>query len=288
MSAVSEELEERRLSAFNALGAIAADFAARGRLFVAASAKPAVRERVGFDESALGYRTFREFLTDAERNGAVRLVYGRAGDVEILGPEAEAIAETHPPTEQAAHSADERVRPDLWNAVTDLDADRSWWYDPKADIVVTDASSVGLTGLVAVPSLGPDQEQWISEFVVSLPESSRLKLEAELAAASTVPLKLKLVSARPEFRRRWYDLRTARVREALERWKREHSLDVDLVDRRQQPRKAISSPARQKGSTKPVGAQDDDLRDRLHRAIERMPRSELLRISLPIEYLLDA
>ena len=63
-------------TAFAALAEVAEVFAGQGRRCFAATAKPALRARLnGFDETLLGYATFREFLIEAQRRGVVKLAF---------------------------------------------------------------------------------------------------------------------------------------------------------------------------------------------------------------------
>ena len=287
MTATAQAVEDRRREAFDALRQVAEAFAARGRLCYAASAKPALRERLtGFNETELGYASFRAFVMDAEREGRVRLVYARGGDVQIISPEqAPPTASTMSPAQTQAGAGDKRIRNDLWTAVTDLNPEQ-WCYDKRVDIVVTQASAPEHEDLVAIPSVeGETQERWIAEFLEQLAAGARELLEAELAHASTVPQKLKLVSGNAGVRRPWYEFRTARVMEVLEQWKAEHGLSVELFEQPQR-RSRIADRAKRPQAA-PRRGPEDAVRSRLHRAIDRMPASELLRISLPIEYLLD-
>ena len=290
---------DRRRDAFEALRSVAEEFAARGRLCFAASAKPAMVARVGFDETVAGYPTFRSLLADAEREGWVTLSYVSSGDVRISAPAGEPSAgrspqatgreaQTPSATRERLLPPGTKIRHDFWNAV--IKDSETWLYDSAADAVVTGASAGQREDLVPLPTADATlQSAWVQQFLETLDEPRRSAIDAVIAKVDEPRAKHDVLTSLPApVRNAWYAWRTRRVLERLEEWKAEHGKDVELLI----SRRPIRQPPR---STRPIrkGAPtsanaEQRLRDRLHQAIDQMPMSELLRLPIPIEFLIDA
>jgi hypothetical protein len=272
-------------AAFAALVEVAATFAAQGRQCFAATAKPALRVRLeGFDETRLGFATFREFLVAAQRQGFVKLAFV-GQDYQIL-PAGGAPTPLRVPKarEAIARPTRRKIKKAFWNAAVDLRSAESWFYDPETRLVVGDPGEGGRGQLVRIPRADAGtQEGWIEEFITGLDGDAEKDLVERVHAAETLPDKLRAVSSRPDTRAAWYDHRTRRVTEMLESWKHDHGLSgVDLFEYERAPRRPATPRPRADRQSK-----DDALRARLHRAIDQMPISELLRLSVPIEYIVD-
>lgn len=272
-------------AAFEALVEVAATFAAQGRQCFAATAKPALRVRLeGFDEARLGFATFREFLVAAQRQGLVKLAFV-GQDYQILpaggAPTPLRVPKAHEATERPTRR---KIKKAFWSAAVDLRTRESWFYDPATRLVVADPGEDGRGQLIRIPQADAGmQEGWIEEFVTGLHGDAAKDIVERVRAAGTLGDKLRAVSSRPDTRAAWYDHRTSRVTEMLESWKQEHGLsEVDLFEYERLPRRSATPRPRADRQSK-----DDALRARLHRAIDQMPISELLRLSVPIEYVVD-
>lgn len=293
MSSIESSVSGMREAAFGVLRALARDAAQRGRPCFAASAKPQMAQRLGYDERALGYETFRELLADAEAAGFIRLTYVQGGDVELgavpVAATASSAASAAPaqPPQQEAPAGRLHLRRDFWNAVV---KPGTWLYDPKNDAVVTQASAVARDDLVPMPTADDVvQIGWIEEFVQGLPKPRQDALGPVLIAAADLDKKLETMRQQPQtVRNSWFNHRSHRVHERLEEWKREHALDVQLlsprVSRRETSFPVRTHPRRQSASS----PSEDVVRARLRQAIERMPLAELLRLPIPAEFLIDA
>jgi hypothetical protein len=66
----------------------------------------------------------------------------------------------------------------------------------------------------------------------------------------------------------------------IQEWARNHQLDVTVYEA---PQPRVAEPAGLFAGT----VDDETLRRRLHEAIDRMPVPELLRLSIPLEYLIS-
>lgn len=79
----------------------------------------------------------------------------------------------------------------------------------------------------------------------------------------------------------WHRRRQLQVSEAIEAWRREHNLEVEHLVQAQ------TGERRTGVSTKKMdGIEEDEIRARVLAAVERMPLSDVLRLAIPVEYLL--
>jgi hypothetical protein len=277
-----------RRQAFGVLREIAQNAADRGRLAFAASAKPLMRQRLGFDETALGYSTFRELLADAEAAGFVELKYVLGGDVELTPIKADMPEGA--PTAEVARDADDitddargragRVflRRDFWQTVVNPG---QWWYDPSSDAVLTATSAQAHSDLIEMPDFGDEtQRPWVEEFVATLPRLRQEVLAPALAAAPDAAGKTSLLRDQPQTARsRWFDFLSAKVAVRFEEWKSERNLTMRIRMPPRPPRtvavRAFSAPASRgnavRASSAPAGRGDavggqsgDAVRQRLH------------------------
>jgi hypothetical protein len=274
MSPEALVLDGQRSEAFDALVGVVDELSHQHRLCYAASLKPRLQKQLpSFSEAALGYASFRAFLTDAERAGRVHLTLTRGGDVEVTPP-------------GGASVEIRRIRPDFWQAATDDAGDRRYFYDPQSDRVITrTAEGESESGLVVIPNADTEtQEGWISAFLATPPQSQSPELAEKVAAASTLSKKIEILNRDSGAAKAWHQTRLDAVRELLEKWASEHDLTINLVDRSQKPARPRPTQVRRLAKS---GGGEERLRERLHRAIDRMPPSELLRLPIPIEYIVD-
>src|SRR5713226_2161078 len=111
----------QRVEAFRVLAEAVAELEQSGRRTYAAGLKPKLARRLldGFDETILGYDSFRQFLEDAERHGTVRLVPG-PNDLEVSSFQ---VVHTGPVTALPLPPSERRkgppLRQDIWDAFVD-------------------------------------------------------------------------------------------------------------------------------------------------------------------------
>jgi hypothetical protein len=129
-----------------------------------------MRQKLGFDETALYYSTFRELLADAEAAGFVQLKCVLGGDVQIAPGEAGTLGSE--PTRDAEDGTDDDdrrgerafIRRDFWQTVV---RPGQWWY---GDAIVRAASAPSGNDVIKMPDLGDEtQGPWVEEFVHTLP-----------------------------------------------------------------------------------------------------------------------
>jgi len=281
MISEAPSVDVRRREVFEELQRLARADADQGRTSYAASTKPQLQKRVaGFAEGDLGFQSFREFLQAAEQAGYVRLVLARGGDVEILPPEL------------ALPTGSVRIRRDFWTALM-TEEGRPYCYLPASDqvlrLVDTAGQKVGDRS-VPLPVVSQEtHEAWLNEFVGGMDDPDRESIQAKLAVHPELGDRMRVITENPVSRQQWYAARTKRVMDLLTAWSKEHGLDVDFVE----------APTRVREKEKPTGGRpapqrrvarrdrEEQLRSRVHAAVDRMPLSDLLRLSLPVEYTIE-
>ncbi len=279
---------------FKVLQAAVRELLSSGRLTYAAAVKPRMQVLAGFDEKSLGYDSFREFLKEAERLGYVKLWPAPGGDSEVLLPD-----------QPAGPTRVGRIRRDLWRAFVDWDPRLRRLFDPSSEAVRFIPRQPDAAG-VADEEIGPrspieiepisaeEQVRWMGQFVESLSDSD---VQASLRDALGGPTPLQAFVRRVRATGvgvSWSAELTRHVATVIEDWASSHGLELDIMDRTERavPRPATLSTQRldpQRVATRRVldEAVADLLRSKLHRAIDRMPLADLLRLPLPAEYLLD-
>ncbi len=271
--------------------------AEEGRRPYASSLKPELqrRSRGLFDEHAMGFRSFVDFLRAAERDGVVKLA-SPTGHVEAWPPDFE------PPVDQTNESSARTkadtvpgtsIRPDLWKAFMDWDSTVQRVYDTREDRALMVDPTAG-------PSVSPQLQEWSSDparFIriepidratqLSWMQDFVLKLDDELAqrellvaladkerpaAAFTAVLR-----RAPSILMEWNRARLVQLAKTIEEWSNANGLELGYW------RKRTAVARRQRH----VAWSDDqvaNLREILHGAIASMPLSDLLRLPIPIEY----
>jgi Uncharacterised protein family (UPF0158) len=289
---MTDQMLERE-TAYTKLAEVAGWLSAHGQSARSASVKPRLQGTlVGFDEQRLGFRNFRAFLTAAAEAGHVVLRPVASGpDVDVLPVNAPASGQ---------YASANRMRRDFWLAFVDW---RSGWdrlYDRERDAVgwlPTHASADEASQYAElrhaqaddakrfVPILPIDRETtlgWIRDFVGSRDGVERETLERALEAQR--PIQAFVAAAREtSLIEEWSAARLSEVRRRVEAWMRENDLTVDL-DHERQPLSLPKRRASASSASHRVG--DDELRARVLEAVRRMSRGELLRLAIPVEYIL--
>jgi hypothetical protein len=280
--------------AFDLLETLVNEYAASGRPPTAAGLKPAMQKRSNsqFSEEAFGFVTFRQFLTAAEQAGRVRLVDG-AQDVMVMPRDR---TDFPPPARSTAKSV--LLRADFWRRFNDTRADWEHWYDKAEDRAVTfpvretpldRPETVALRNevrhevarYVRIEPIPLDtQLGWMRQFTDahdSAPEAALMR--SALATSRPLASFLRSVLGSP-LAAEWHHYRASHVLDEIRRWAARHDLQVDVLTTR-------TRAARPDLVAAVSGRPDEDaIRQRLKVAIDRMPIHELLRISLPLEYVL--
>jgi hypothetical protein len=286
--------------ALRLLQAVVVERHAAGRRTIAAGLKPVLQRRSvnTFSEGSLGFPTFRSFLQDAARKGVIRL-RPTLEDYEVLPPGDDPIDSAVTGARSLRRREPRpRVRPDLWRAfvdwrqgwkrVYDIEQDRAVMF-PEATPEAGDAPEYAhvrqawLANPDAFREITPitqnDQLTWMQEFSIADPDPAmRLALQTALATESPLRAFTNTVRTNTASSNRWHAERLRRVAEVIRGWASENSLEVQIFQKREMPESFATHGDTPEWST---------LRQKVHVAVDRMPVADLLRLSIPIEYIID-
>jgi hypothetical protein len=293
-----------RQQAFELLRVIVSRFQSEGRSTRSAGVKPALQfSEAGFDERRLGYRSFRSFLEAAVEDGYITFERAPRGpDVELRAT----LAGNPTPT-----ISGEKIRRDLWSAfvdwrrewsrVYDRETDRVGWLPAHEDRDAHEAfaalrrdAAASPDRFVAIEPFSREQtEEWMRAFIAAMGESPR-RGALESAMTSGTPIRAFVRTALElGINDQWSAFRLARVRERIEAWAAQHGLQQLDLSVEQEP---ITTPSSRRARAEPRASHRissagrssvDELRDRVCVAVRQMSRGELLRLPIPLEYLID-
>lgn len=304
-----DDLDAARHDAFEQLADLTTRLVDGGRSTRSAGVKPALQGLdADFDERRLGFRAFRTFLEAAEANGHITLrpVPGTP-DVDVLPAGVRRV-------DLAGTGRPERIRRDLWSAFVDW---RSHWervYDrethrvgwlptvqlPDEAAPVTSlrtAASAEPSRYVRIEPIGQEETlEWMKGFVGRLPDGADCQMLKD-ALTNVRPIRAFVIAVkRSRVKEEWGKERLEHVRAHITSWGKANDLELDLATDRQPltappelrgghvARRPVAD-ARQSSAT--MGPAADDLRDRVCRAVRAMSRAELLRLAIPLEYIVD-
>lgn len=277
------------------------DFEARGRTTFAAGIKPQMQRRSvnGFDEHQLGFERFAEFLDHAASRGIVEVVRQNGQPVVHLRGRATASAAS-----ATRASRRPKVRADLWEAFTNWGTWRRLW-DKQAELAVRlplDSTKdrarqaeirTNLTTsperFIDIPGLSQsEQMQWMEEFAEQTEGATGLLLRFALKEEDRKAQAFSQ-AARSDSRvyARWLDLRVEKVIAAINAWKAEHDVTVDIFETAGEPPEQGDAPDSAKPTSSESIASEDSLRAMVQEAVGRMTYADLLRLPIPIEYTLS-
>jgi hypothetical protein len=299
------QLEAARSEAFALLGTVVTENYTVGRRSYGASLKPELKRRTadGFDERELGFASFSDFLLAAAASPAQAIEVHKAPK----GPDYEVT-----PAGKGPLAADEarvatrgqrapRMRGDVWACFVDWrqgwtrvyhrGTDRAVMFpsEPtpleKSDIAETRRRYHETKGEYVEIQPIPFETQvgWMREFAGQVQDGAAREVLL-FAVGRDRPARefTDALLGKPELLRDWRARRLALVTETVRAWMSEHELHFELTQRPAPP------PSRRYAAALPLEAgigSRSKVRDLLHDAIERMPESELLKLAIPIEYL---
>jgi hypothetical protein len=280
-----------------------------GRRSFGASIKPELRKRTfnRFSEQRLGFRGFSDVLVAAQQANLIDLYPAPRG------PDKEAVPPGEPALSQRVEDDAEvgfrgRVRQDLWKAVVDWNEGWLRVYDRSADEAVmlpATATSFEPTRFVAIRSqikseaerfvdiepVPMDQQiDWMREFAATVTDEYPREILGQ-ALESERPARefTRVLSAHPRLRGAWRVFRIRKVHRRIEEWAKTNGLDELAVFEHEHARAEDVSDSRIDRGERVASDNDrvERLRALAHRAVNRMPESELLALRLPLEYLAD-
>lgn len=297
---VTDETTRQRDAAFELLLSVVDDLRVSGRRTFSAGLKPEMQRRSnhGFSEARLGYATFRTFLADAEQRGLVKLTPNSTGpDVTVE----RLVATTPLPTVPSASNRRTRIRPDLWKAFVDWREDWRRVYDVggnRALMFPNEPHPVGelpeYTQVREQVQLAADryidispitqetQVGWMRAFADAESDSAfRAELIAALTTHRPASSFTNHLRTRPQALSRWNRVRQERVEETIAAWAQTAPVTVEYLELVQ----PMAPTSVRQGATLP--AEETQLRAAVQHAVEVMPLADLLRLSIPLEYLIQ-
>ena len=123
---------------------------------------------------------------------------------------------------------------------------------------------------------------WMREFAQGVDDPPRAALLGALSTSRPTSAFTALISGMSGERDRWKAARTQHVAQAIREWVASHRLEhIEVFERNR-----TAAPARSPRLER-AGPDDQVLRERIIRVIERLPLDELLALRVPLQYTLD-
>ena len=236
-------------TAFELLEKVVSQMAKTGRSVLGAALKLQMRRASTptFDERALGYGKFAEFLRAAERAGKVTLGESPGGDIEIT------LARPGQRTPPSTSSSQISVRDDLWRAFTGFSPslvrvfnlqDGRAYSIPKFSVSgeqlsvtqIRNQLEQGSNDLVRIePISASTLFEWMEGFAQAEGHNVQVRNALLRALAGPAPFRSFSFAARTNgVFREWATERVNRVLQVLENWFRDHQIPspTDLFSRR--------------------------------------------------------
>jgi hypothetical protein len=288
---------------FNLLRTIVEDLTASGRRSFAAGLKPRLQSLSNgeFDETRLGFPTFKAFLQEAEKAGIVEL--GRTPSDLVVMPR-RAMPPPSTTTSPAQDLRGKKIRPDLWRAWIEWSPELRRYYDKESDRVLflvdraNDDEPENLAATRAEVAANPGRYipiepisstatvEAMRDFASSwTDETDRAAMQEALASSTPEEAAMnftRLLRVRSPIGAAWHLTRLNQVSQAIAAWKQTHQLEVQhLVPTQGAERRSNIA------SVPSIGIDEEELRGRILEAVQRMALSDLLRLPIPAEYLLS-
>ncbi len=227
-----------------------------GSQLKAALLEQARKADVEFDERALGYKSFADYL----RNNLAVAVETRPGSDLVVSP---AHEQTSPRGPQALW-----IRPDIWRAFVSFPREGEYrGYDASSDKVYRGPeinAPAGALPIVPVPK--GLQLEWRREFIRSAGQGSSLE-GVNLESVSAFRDFSAKIRARPDLQQAWNVTFSNHVADYIRTWSETHGLPADrwLVQEQRLPR---------------------DVRREIYNMLDSLSVEELLELKVPLKWFL--
>lgn len=266
------EHDEAVISAFDALRDAVADLQLRERKTLIQGVKPNLQVKTGgqFDERALGFEAFGDFVRAAAAAGVIRLTRERHG----LALSVPASAGPGPSPIRS------RIHHDLWRAFTDWSHERRYAWNDERRAVESFPAQGGppIPGhLVPIPHASEEEQlAWAREFL-DRQKGSRVAaaLRASLGGDGAYGRFSLLIRSDARLEGEWHDERRSRIADAIRGWAIERGLDVDPYMTDQVVAIASADDPDAEGSV-------ERLRLAVKAAVDKMSAAELRELRLPL------
>lgn len=303
-------LEQAREEAFSLLREIVVRYETTGRKPLLAGVKPEIQRRTEgrFSETALGFATFREFVETAVKGGYVTAAeVGQSLLLHVDGVETQPFSKSRRPEAGPKRRA---IRTDLWKAFVDWNPAVRRLWDTQEQTTLMYGESLGIEDpeaqarrtivesqperFIEIPRIPFEtQVRWMTDYAESLPERphGRLLLACINGDARPANAFMNYLRDNNELSPDWNMLKTSRVRSVIDAWVHANDLDLDILklsptpsDRPIQP---VLESAESLAAEPTPGLDAERVRKLIISAVSRMPLADLLRLQIPIEYLVD-
>jgi hypothetical protein len=290
----------------------------RGKQPRAAGVKSEMQKIISgtFDQTAYGYETFRDFLHEAQDRGIITVVdpSTRGVDTLVTLPGRDVPA----PVASAPSRRRGRIRPDIWRAFTSWETGYSRLWDletgqilmfptdprplePRQHQLWRELTQAGPGRFQAISVIAEDQLIGkMSSFVDALdPADDAVPiLRATLLQAKPARSFTAAAQALPGIAERWKQERFDFIWDSIIKWQKSNGIQSSIEDRPVR-RDGYQSVQRNNSSTATTGLSNKRpvvepgetaagaIRERIFAALARMPTSELLRLRVPVEYIID-
>lgn len=274
-------------AAFAELRAVVSDLVERGRKPLVQGVKPALQRRSGgeFDENALGFSSFGDFVRAAELAGAVHTRSAPGGRLVEPGPPArDALVLRAAESPRAVRQPRLQIRRELWRAFTDWSGRRGYAWDRTRQTVVGrrleshDASPVSTAFVPISPIPEEEQIQWARNFLAEHTASPVIEPLTTILGGGPGSFVVfsRFIRTDRELTVEWAARRKQLVADAIREWAQQHGIEVD-------PYSSITSGSFA-AETPPEEPQDriERLRAAVKRAVDQMSPAELRELRLPV------
>jgi hypothetical protein len=273
-------------AAFDELRAVVSDLVERGRKPLVQGVKPTLQRRSGgqFDENALGFASFGDFVHAAELAGAVHTRPAPGGRLVEPGPparDARALLAAEPTRVRQPRL---QIRRELWRAFTDWSGRRDYAWDRTRQAVVAwrleshDAGSASTAFVPISPIPEEEQIQWAQNFLAEHTASPVIEPLTTILGGGLGSFVVfsRFIRTDRELTAEWAARRKHLVADAIREWAQQHGLEVDPYSSVGRGSFATETP--------PEAPQDgvERLRTAVKRAIDQMSPAELRELRLPV------
>jgi hypothetical protein len=294
-------------SALALLREVVQDFEETGRRPFTAAIKPEMKRRnPEFSEAKLGFVTFRDFVLEMARTKQITVE--QEGSHLVLHVPGIIARRTIKPADSGERGP---IRPDLWTAFVDWRDNKHRVWDtverralifnrePAVDEPESETQDRKLVAeqserFISIPYLTFEkQHSWMKEYAESVNDSTNRRLLMVLLGDERPAYAFHLFLRRsPELVQSWKTFKVERVRIAVKDWLVKNDLDEGVLRfRHHTPPAAAEGPGFT--STAPHDPRKstertEQVRAQVMAAVERMSLPDLLRLSIPVEYMVDA
>lgn len=313
-------LATQRKQAFELVAQIVRDWRQAGRKTTSAGVKSAMMaDPGGFDEKALGYADFADFLNAAHSESYIDKFRQSSGHwmITLPGESLAGAAGDLSPLLASRSGATLRIRPEVWGAVVDWRVQhRRLWDTQEQRAFYYPVDGDGRPAWEGEPSrfhelAAVTQEQqiaWMRSFAEGFPAPQRDLLSAALTSGSPVGA-FRRALEKLTLQSRWRDELHKRVNAHVMQWAEANSVPAAALTVKPLPARAAGDGLAQGGrgpqpnttsrfaEPRPLRPSSPDyarggdaaaeLRTRLHLIIDRMPLDELASLPVRAEYLLS-